>query len=62
MRRVFRGLALPVMVTVGFIAVFALVGGIISLGGRWSASAFQRLCVTAYRQKPREARKQQPPY
>jgi cytochrome c biogenesis protein CcdA len=39
-RRALRGLLIAVVVTAGFIAVFGLVGGVITLGGRWLVSAF----------------------
>ena len=39
-RRALRALVIAVVVTVGFIVVFGVVGGIITLGGRWLVSAF----------------------
>jgi cytochrome c biogenesis protein CcdA len=39
-RRALRGLLIALVVTAGFIVVFGLVGGIITLGGRWLVSAF----------------------
>jgi cytochrome c biogenesis protein CcdA len=39
-RRALRGLLIALVVTAGFIVVFGLVGGIITLGGRWLVSVF----------------------
>jgi cytochrome c-type biogenesis protein len=39
-RRALRGLIIAVVVTAGFIVVFGVVGGIITLGGRWLVSVF----------------------
>jgi cytochrome c-type biogenesis protein len=39
-RRALRGLLIALVVTAGFIVVFGVVGGIITLGGRWLVSVF----------------------
>ena len=42
-RRALRGVVIAAVVTAGFVLVFAVVGGIITLGGRWLVTAFPYL-------------------